>query len=96
MNNILKRLSSLFASPRAPTEVIAVRCQRCGEIITTRVNLSADLSPEYDGDELTYFCHKTLIGPGPCFQRVEVELTYDHNHRLVNCQVQGGERVAAQ
>jgi hypothetical protein len=95
----LKKLSTLF-SPAASSKRdggywIAVRCHRCGEIIRARVNLSNDLSPNFDeGEEkVNYFCRKTLIGDQRCFQQVEVELTFDANRRLVERQIHGGEFI---
>jgi hypothetical protein len=73
---------------------IAVKCNRCGEVIRTRVNLMNDLSAEFTaGDQPVYFCRKMLMGEGRCFQRVEVELTFDQNRRLVNREISGGQFV---
>jgi hypothetical protein len=99
---LLKKLSDLFSPPGGRSERrdeagywIAVRCKRCGETLRTRVNLHNDLSIEYgegEGDT-TYFCRKVLIGDKLCFQRVEVELTFDSQRKLVDRQITGGEFV---
>lgn len=91
-----KKLSGLFsAAPPSDSSGywIAVKCQRCGEVIRTRVNLNNDLSIDYDqGGQPVYYCHKMLMGEsGRCFQRVEVDLTFDASRKLINRQVSGGE-----
>jgi hypothetical protein len=99
---LLKKLSSLFSAPEGRPEKrdeagywVFARCNRCGETLRTRVNLHNDLSIEYgEGEgETTYFCRKTLIGDKLCFQRVEVELTFDAQRRLIDRQISGGEFV---
>ena len=75
---------------------ITVKCNRCGELTRARIDLRNDLSVEYSevGSLPTYFCHKVLIGEGGhCFQRMEVELTFDANRNLVSRQVSGGQFV---
>jgi hypothetical protein len=93
--SLLEKLTRFFASKSAtPVDWIEVRCHRCGEIIRTRVNLYNDLSLEYDeSGRAIYFCRKVLIGEGRCFQRIQVELTYDANRRLLSREVSGGEFI---
>lgn len=90
---MLKHFLSLF-SPSKQQDLsaywLSVRCNRCGELIRARIDLRNDLSPEYDAQEITYFCRKTLMGEGRCFQRVEVGLTFDSQHRLVGREISGG------
>jgi hypothetical protein len=97
---LFKKLSGLFSAPGQRTGGqdkagywIAVRCNRCGETLRTRVNLHNDLSIDYGegGGETTYFCRKVLIGDKLCFQRVEVELTFDAQRNLVDRRITGGE-----
>ena len=93
---IIKKLSGLIlphSTSDASTYWIAVRCKRCGEVVRARINLHNDLSAEYDDGEATYFCRKTLMGEGHCFQRVEVKLTFDADRKLVNREISGGEFV---
>ncbi|HSO27423.1 MAG TPA: hypothetical protein VLS48_05095 [Anaerolineales bacterium] len=89
----------LFAPKRAPEEMwINVQCNRCGEVIRTRVDLRNDLSIDWNEDSgQTYFTRKTLMGEGEnhCFQRMEVELTFDQGRNLVNRTVSGGKFVDA-
>ena len=86
-----------FVSPPADSNIywVYTKCNRCGENLRARVNLSNDLSINYGegGEKSTYFCRKILIGEQQCFQRVEVELTFDHNRRLINRQVTGGKFI---
>lgn len=99
--SIFKRISSLFSGSGAQERDalwIVVRCNRCGEMIRSRVNLHNDLSIEYDeSGTASYYCRKTLIGePGGerlCFQRVEVELRFDGSRRLVGREISGGTFV---
>jgi hypothetical protein len=95
--NLLKKLSGLFAAPTRSGNLypLAVRCNRCGEVIQTQVNLSNDLSVEYDEDEKVtgYFCRKLLRGKQRCFQQIEVTLTFDANHKLIDRKVTGGKFV---
>jgi hypothetical protein len=75
---------------------IAVKCNRCGEVTRARIDLRNDLSVEYDeaGGLPTYFCRKVLMGEGGrCFQRMEVELTFDANRNLVSYEVGGGQLI---
>ena len=94
----LKTLSNLFAPSAKPDEFghwVVVKCNRCGEVLRARIDLRNDPSAEYDdAGHITYFVRKTLIGEGHCFQRVEVELTFDQDRRLVlNREITGGQFV---
>jgi len=87
--DFLKKLFS--ASPAKPTGnflILHVKCDRCGEVIEGRVNMENDLSLTDGGDG--YFVRKVLMGNGRCFQKVEVELTFDLNRKLLNKQSVGG------
>jgi len=90
----------IFASISKPTTSDArssrvyVRCNRCGEAIRARINLSNDLSINYDDGGTKYFCRKTIIGEGRCFQRIEIELTYGKNRNVINREIQGGQFIS--
>lgn len=77
---------------------IYVECERCGEVIKSRVDLAHDLTPEYGPSDRPegYFTRKVLIGSGPCFQQIEVELEYDRNKQLTSRDIQGGSFVSRQ
>lgn len=94
---MFKKLSSLFSSKRDPHgHDVYVVCDRCGEKLKTRINKANDLSIQY-GDRQgkdTYFCRKVLIGDGPCFQRIEVELTFDQNKNLIERKITGGSFIS--
>jgi hypothetical protein len=53
------------------------------------------LSIEYGQDEKVsgYFCRKVLIGKQRCFQQIEVTLTFDAHHKLIERKVEGGKFV---
>ncbi len=72
---------------------IAVRCRRCGEMLTTRINLLNDLSVDDDGE--SYRVRKVITGSGRnrCFERVEVLLTFDQRRQLLSREAVGGDFV---
>ena len=72
---------------------VYVRCKRCGEAIRTRVNLRNDLS---EGDAGGYVLHKTLVGAGRCFERIEVTLTFNGSRQVSNREISGGEFITVQ
>ena len=92
-----KKFTALFtpaAAPESPAAWITVRCNRCGEVIRARLNLYNDLSADYsETGGATYLCHKTLMGEGHCFQRIEVELSFDANRKLLAREISGGQFV---
>lgn len=94
----LKKLGELFGGSGKPGEMatwVTVKCHRCGEIIQARIDLRNELSAQYDEDgQTTYFCRKELMGDnGLCFQRIEIELTFDANRRLLQREIRGGSFV---
>ncbi len=95
--DLLKKLATLFAvsAPHSQGYSLSVQCNRCGEIIQAGVNLSNDLSVEYSQDEKVtgYFCRKLLIGKQRCFQPIQVTLTFDAHHKLVDRKIEGGKFV---
>ncbi len=100
---IIDKIAAFFSGQKlreSDATWIAVRCNRCGEVIRARINLFNDLSTQYgedDSGEITYYCHKQLMGEGMdgkrCFQRIEVELTFDSRRKLINREVSGGTFV---
>ena len=90
-----KKFVNLVSPPR-PEKFgypVAVRCSRCGEEIQSRINLANDLSVEYDdrGKKKSYFCRKVLMGTGQCFERIEIELVFDPQRRLIEKKISGGK-----
>ncbi|MDZ7843631.1 MAG: hypothetical protein U5K99_02340 [Anaerolineales bacterium] len=95
----LDKVKSLFA-PQGDRRgrMVYARCEKCGEILHTRVDLYHDLSVEY-GDrrgEDKYFSRKVLMGDSGCFQRVELDLIFDRDRRLVDVDARGGEYLTAE
>ncbi len=96
--SFLKKLRAGFAGG-APASggrelyPITVRCRRCGEVLTGAINLSNDLSQDYERD--VFFVRKLLSGSGAnrCFQQIEVQLTFDANKRLLDREISGGSFV---
>lgn len=98
MKNVLKKLASLF-TPEGARNAYAywlhVQCDHCGEKIRTRVDLRNDLSACYGETDrdTTYLFHKTIIGSQRCFRPIEVDLTFDVNHQLIERQIQNGKFI---
>jgi hypothetical protein len=97
--SFFKRIGKMLSGTGRPDDAsywIAAKCSRCGEIVRARVDLRNDLSIDYgeENDKPVYFCRKVLIGEsGQCFQRLEVELTFDANKHLAQRSISGGQFV---
>jgi hypothetical protein len=94
--NLLEQLSRFLSPRRRTTErysTFYVKCKRCGEKLSARVDLWNEISPDYEGGTMSYHCRKVLMGSGGCFQKIEVVLRYDGNRRLVDQEVIGGEAI---
>jgi hypothetical protein len=96
--SFLQKLRKTFgggANEASPSSFydVQVRCRRCGEILTARINLANDLSMDYDDN--TYHVRKLLVGTGAnrCFERIELELTFDANRQLLHREAVGGTFV---
>ena len=82
------------ASPGDPNAVyIHVRCRFCKEAVRVRLNRTSDLSPAEDGDG--FVVRKSIVGQ-KCFRRIEVDLAFDRNYRLVSEDVSGGTMITAE
>ena len=75
----LKKLLGSGTSSGSDFYTFNVRCDRCGETIEGKVNLSNDLSLD---DEGGYRVRKVLMGSGLCFQQIEVHLNFDTAKQL--------------
>jgi len=95
----LKKLSDRFAGLVQESHEnsfwVTVQCDRCGEVIRTRIDLTNDLSAEYgEGESVaTYFCRKVLIGKQSCYRPIEVMLTFDANRKVIERQITGGKFI---
>ena len=96
--SFLDKLKKLFNARRTPSfdersHWVYVRCNRCGEIIPTRIDLLNDLTRDYDTGK--HRARKVVVGSGEnrCFQRIELDLVFDHYKQLVEQQVVGGTIV---
>ena len=94
--SFLKKIASAL-SPKGGVDGeglwVYVRCDKCGEAIKTRVDLSHDLTPNYsDGGRVgEYVVRKVLIGSQRCFEPIEVKLTFDAQRRPTSQEVTGGQ-----
>ena len=73
----------------------SVKCKRCGEIIDGRVDLTNDLSVEYEGAREIYYVRKVLVGGSDthCYQKIEVGLKFNSQRELLEKTVENGEFV---
>jgi pyruvate-formate lyase-activating enzyme len=77
-------------------EFVYVQCDRCAEPLKARIDLTHELSADFTskGSLKGYFTHKTLMGEGPCFQQIDVEVRYDQRRRRQGITVSGGESLS--
>jgi hypothetical protein len=89
-------LKKLFA-PREPYQksyhTFNVKCNRCGETITGRIDLDNDLSVEYEEGGDVFYARKVLMGENKCFQRVEVNFKFNSERQVIEKDIIGGEFV---
>ena len=86
----------MFTPSQKEYYVFAIKCKRCGEIISGRVDVDNDPSVDYESGGDSYFCRKVLMGDGTnmCYQQIEVELKFDDKRKLVERSiVSGGDFV---
>ena len=91
--NFLKKIFPVPSGSASSSYSFAVKCDRCGEVIESRVNLNNDLSVDYEGGRDVYFVRKVLMGTGLCFQQIEVEMKFDGPRRLLEKHITGGRFV---
>ena len=95
--SLIKKISDYFTSPSNADEAgywVYLRCNKCNEPLKVRVNLNHDLSVDYDGPKgQSYFSRKTVVGRTGCFQRIEIELTFNQKRKLTNSEVAGGTYI---
>jgi len=84
---------------------ITVRCDKCGEIIRSRVEKAYELEAEYDGgnghhladdDEepkpTGYTLHKELVG-SDCQNLIHLAMRLDGHRCVINRNIEGGQFV---
>lgn len=90
-------LKKLFGSTPARHEkryyTFNVKCKRCGETITGRIDLDNDLSVEYEEGGDVFYARKVLMGENKCFQRVEVNLKFNAERQVIEKEIIGGEFI---
>jgi hypothetical protein len=93
--SLLQRFLKSFSGGSPMLYPIKVQCNRCGEILTARVNMANDLSIEYgsSGNPESYSCRKVLQGGGRCFQSIEVILRFDSHRSLTEKEIHGGKFI---
>ena len=97
--SFLKKIASALSSKGGEEGEglwVYVRCGKCGETIKTHIDLSHDLTPNYsdEGRVTEYVVRKVLIGSQRCFERIEVELTFDPQRRPISREITGGQFIS--
>ena len=93
MDFFKKLFSGTPAKAQKRSHTFSVKCLRCGEVVEGRIDLDNELSVEYESNRDVYYGRKVLMGSGRCFQRMEVELKFSYDRRLLDQHVTGGEFV---
>ncbi len=97
--SFLKKIASAL-SPKSTDEGdvlwVYARCDKCGEMLKTRLNLRHDLTPNYSagGRVADYVVRKVLIGSQRCFEPIEVTLTFDPQRRVTSREITGGQFIS--
>ena len=90
----LKRFFSRRKRQESHTALwIYVRCHRCGEPLRVRADRRYDLASEWrDAGESgpAYTMHKDIVGER-CFQRISVDLAFDHRLQIIEQRIVGGD-----
>jgi hypothetical protein len=94
---LMRRIAALLSGNRGGREIYRamVRCERCGEEIPLRVDLSRDLTPTYGEGKGAYHVRKGVMGSGRnrCFRTIEVRLWFDSEKRIVGREAKGGSFI---
>lgn len=92
MSFIDQLFSRLKPKPEKRYHIFQVKCRRCGEIITGRVDVDNDLSVEYEAGGEVFYVRKVLMGDGGryCYQQIEVGLKFDRERRLLERRIESG------
>lgn len=94
---LFKKISDYFNSADSVDQAgywVYLRCNKCDELLRVRINLNNDLSIIYDDPRgLIYFTRKTIVGNRGCFQRIGIELTFNHKRKLIDRQISGGDFI---
>jgi hypothetical protein len=72
-----------------------VQCDRCGEKIRVRVSREHDLSADFDGGgdmPSGFYTHKEIIGRN-CFNRIQVDLTFNSGRVQTEQTIRGGKFI---
>lgn len=91
--NFLKKLFDPRPAYKKEYYTFNVKCNRCGEIITGRIDLDNDLSVEYEEGGDVFHARKVLMGENKCFQRIEVNFKFNPDRQLTEQDILGGEFV---
>ncbi|MEI6500740.1 MAG: hypothetical protein WCP21_06905 [Armatimonadota bacterium] len=112
MSTILERLGRAIwgsespegCDPSSPALCLLVKCDRCGELVRTRVEKAYELEAEYEltngqRDDDTeepkptgYTLHKEMLGV-QCQNLIYVQMHFDCHHRGTTKAIQGGQLV---
>ncbi|NLE76047.1 MAG: hypothetical protein GX605_04765, partial [Chloroflexi bacterium] len=94
--NLLRKLTNLFSGGGGGSVMwLYARCDACGEVVASRINLFNDLSATYgDEGEGAFVWRKQLVGQRRmCYRPMDVELRFDAQRRELSRQIRGGTFV---
>ena len=91
--DFLKKLFAPRPAYKKEYYTFTVKCKRCGETITGRIDLDNDLSVEYEAGGDVFYARKVLMGENKCFQRVEVKIKFNAERQVVEKEIIGGDFV---
>jgi hypothetical protein len=91
--NFFKKLFAPRPAYKKEYYTFTVKCKRCGETITGRVDLDNDLSVEYEEGGDVFYARKVLMGENKCFQRVEVNFKFNADRKVIEQESIGGEFI---
>ena len=97
---LIKKIAGFLTASGSPDRGFRIytRCDRCGEKLSTRIDLYTDLTIRYaeGGGKDVYYTRKGIIGSGLCFEPIEVILTFDPKRNLVEKEISGGQFITAE
>ncbi|MBI3164131.1 MAG: hypothetical protein IPG44_02400 [Anaerolineales bacterium] len=91
--DFLKKLFAPRPAYKKEYYTFTVKCKRCGETITGRIDIDNDLSVEYEAGGDVFYARKVLMGDNKCFQRVEVCFKFNADRQVIEKEIIGGEFV---
>jgi hypothetical protein len=90
-----KNFFKFLLSNRETPLFFKVKCSRCGEIITIRVNVLTDLENLYDSlekDEVAFKLRKEILGKN-CQNLMMLIVDFDRKKKIISQEIKGGKLI---